>query len=150
CKRMVFARLLDKIKLGRRVWRERTNIQLLFDTGNYRFIEFAPPGHFYSPIPDIKEVDAHSCIVFDRLPTKIPGIDLNTEAQITLAREFAAYYGDIPFPEKQQNGSRYHLDNSYFSYGDGVVLYSVMRRFKPKRVIEVGSGFSSAAMLDVN
>jgi len=68
---MVFARLLDKIKLGRRVWRERTNIQLLFDTGNYRFIEFAP-GHFYSPIPDIKEVDAHSRIVFDRLPTTLP------------------------------------------------------------------------------
>ena len=30
------------------------------------------------------------------------------------------------------------------------MLYSMLRRFKPKRVIEVGSGFSSGAMLDVN
>jgi len=37
-----------------------------------------------------------------------------------------------------------------FSYGDGIVLYSFLRHFKPRRIIEVGSGFSSAAMLDVN
>jgi len=147
---MVFARFLDKLTFARRVWRERTNIQLLFDTGNYQFLKFAPPGHFYSPIPDIKEVDAHSRIVFDRLQTRIPSIDLNIELQTTLSRELAAYYGDIPFPEKRQSGSRYYLDNEYFSYGDGVVVYSMMRRFKPKCVIEVGSGFSSAAMLDVN
>jgi hypothetical protein len=67
-----------------------------------------------------------------------------------LAHEFVTYYKDIPFPEKGQDGYRYYFDNSYFSYGDGVVLYSMLRQFKPKRVIEVGSGFSSAAMLDVN
>ena len=64
--------------------------------------------------------------------------------------EFAEYCPDIPFGEQRQRGCRYNLDNSYFSFGDGVILYSMLRRFKPKRVIEVGSGFSSAAMLDVS
>ena len=38
------------------------------------------------------------------------------------------------------------------SYGqfDAVMLYCMMRHARPRRIIEVGSGFSSAAMLDVN
>jgi predicted O-methyltransferase YrrM len=147
---MPFARFLNKLKFVMRAWRERSYIRLLVESGNYQFLKFAPPGHFYSPIPDINEVQAKSRTVFDRSQTEIPGIDLNVEAQAELAREFVAYYKDIPFSEKKQDERRYYLDNEYFSYGDGVVLYSMLRRFKPKRVIEVGSGFSSAAMLDVN
>ena len=88
--------------------------------------------------------------MYDRSPTEIPGIDVHVEAQVELVREFVTDYKAIPFPDRKQDGYRYYLDNSYFSYGDGVVLYSMLRRFKPKRVIEVGSGFSSAAMLDVS
>jgi hypothetical protein len=88
--------------------------------------------------------------VYDRSPKSLAGIDVDVNAQVELAHKFGTYYKDIPFPEKRQNGCRYYFDNDYFSYGDGVVLYSMLRQFKPKRVIEVGSGFSSAAMLDVN
>lgn len=147
---MPFAQFLNKLKFVMRAWRERSYIRLLVESGNYQFLKFAPPGHFYSPIPDIKEVQAKSRIVFDCSHTEIPGIDLNVEAQAKLAREFVTYYKDIPFPDKKQDGCRYYFDNEYFSYGDAVVLYSMLRRFKPKRVIEVGSGFSSVAMLDVN
>jgi hypothetical protein len=142
-------RYLD-IKLIKRVWRERGNIRLILNSDNYQFLKFARPGSYSSPIPDIKELRASSHIVYDRSPTGIPAIDVHIKEEVELAREFATYYKDIPFPEKKQDGCRYYLDNDYFSYGDGVVLYSVLRRFKPKRVIEVGSGFSSAAMLDVN
>jgi predicted O-methyltransferase YrrM len=131
------------------IWRERGNIRSIFESGNYRFLQFAPLGHFYSPIPDIKEIRAKSAIIFDRSPMQIPGIDVCREEQVELAREFVRYYEDIPFPDNK-TACRFYLDNGYFSYGDAVVLYSMMRRFKPKRVIEVGSGFSSAAMLDVN
>ena len=40
--------------------------------------------------------------------------------------------------------------NSQFKAGDAIVLYSMLRKHRPKRIIEIGSGFSSAAMLDVN
>ena len=147
---MSLARFWNKVKFIKRAWRERSNIRVVLDSDNYQFLRFALPGHFYSPIPDIKEIQAKSHIVYSRSPTEIPGIDIRVEAQVELVREFATYYKAIPFPDRKQDGCRYYLDNSYFSYGDGVVLYSMLRRFKPKRVIEVGSGFSSAAMLDVN
>jgi hypothetical protein len=147
---MSFAGVANKLRFIRRVWRERSALQALFNSGNYPFVKFAPPGHFYSPIPDVKEIKATSRAVLDRSEKGIPEIDLNTEAQVALAHEFLGYYKDIPFPDVQQNGARYYLDNVFFSYGDGVILYSMLRHFKPKRIIEVGSGFSSAAMLDVN
>ena len=125
---MSFARVANKLQLINRVWRERSSIQLILNSGNYHFLKFARPGHFYSPIPDIQEIQARSHIVYDRSSTEIAGIDVQVKAQDALAREFVTYYCDIPFPEKKQDGCRYYLDNDYFSYGDGVVLYSMMRR----------------------
>jgi hypothetical protein len=145
-----FSPILNKLKFIKNFWRERSIIRSILKSGNLRFLEFAPPGHFYSPIPDIKELQGKSLIAGTSVSTKISGIDLNIDEQTELAREFAKHYTDMPFPEKKQDGFRYYLDNDYLSYGDGVVLYSMLRRFKPNRVIEVGSGFSSAAMLDVN
>jgi hypothetical protein len=147
---VALARFLDKLKFVMRTWPERSYIRRIVESDNYRFLKFAPPGHFYSPIPDIKEVQAKLRIVSDHALTEIPGVDLNIQGQVKLAREFSEYHAGIPFPDKKQEGFRYYLDNEYFSYGDAVVLYSMLLRFKPKRVIEVGSGFSSAAMLDVN
>jgi hypothetical protein len=147
---MSVARYRDRLNLIKRVWCERSTIRRILDSGNFQSLKWVPPGHYASPIPDIKKIHARSDIVYDRSPKAIPGIDINVEAQAALAHEFVTYYKDIPFPEKGQDGYRYYFDNSYFSYGDGVVLYSMLRQFKPKRVIEVGSGFSSAAMLDVN
>ena len=37
-----------------------------------------------------------------------------------------------------------------YSYSDAICLYGMMRHLKPRRLIEVGSGFSSAAILDTN
>jgi len=61
------------------------------------------------------------------------------------------YYSEQPFtikPEKKLN--RYYFGNNTFEYCDAVTLYCMLRYLKPKRVIEIGSDFSSAVMLDVN
>ncbi len=147
---MPLTRVANKLKLIRQIWHERATIELILESDNLPFLRFAPPGHFYSPIPNIKELKATSDAGHSGSPQEILGIDVNMEVQHALAREFVTYYNELPFPEQKQNEYRYFFDNAFFSYGDGVVLYSMMRRFKPKRVVEVGSGFSSAAMLDVN
>lgn len=85
-----------------------------------------------------------------RRPRNLPGIDLREVAQLTLLEEFAAYYKTLPFPEHQLPPRRYHLSNTVFSYADGITLYCMLRHAKPRRIIEVGSGYSSAAMLDTN
>jgi len=113
-------------------------------------MNFAPPGNFYSPIPDINYIHKHATQIFDRKIKCIPGIELNTKGQCELLKRFSYYCNSIPFPMRETNGFRYYFENGYFSYGDAVVLYSMIRHFKPEKIIEIGSGFSSALMLDTN
>ncbi|MBL8852196.1 MAG: class I SAM-dependent methyltransferase [Planctomycetaceae bacterium] len=107
-----------------------------------------PPGHFYSPIPDLDDVGNRQQVVFDRTRRDIPGIDLRWERQIALLRELAQFYGELPFASEPTPGCRYHYNNQTFCQGDAIALYSMLRKLRPQRVVEVGSGFSSAVMLD--
>lgn len=110
-----------------------------------------PPGHFYSPIYSIEEIRKRESEIWrDKGPDDIPGIDLHTSAQHELAKSLSAFYHEMPFLSGQQAGFRYYFDNAYYSYTDGIVLYAMMRHLTPKKIIEIGSGYSSALMLDVN
>ena len=106
-----------------------------------------PAGHYYSPVPSKEDVLAY--VKLRALPSgQIPGINLNSQSQYELLNEYANFYPDLPFPEKRIPGHRYYYDNGWFSYSDAIFLYSFLRRYQPKRIVEVGSGFSSAVMLD--
>jgi len=123
----------------------------LIQSNGYRFFRQFPPGHFYSPIPDYGEINERSSSIFNKNVKELLGIDLREAEQLELMDAFKLYYSDLPWADEVRNETlRYRFDNIYFSYGDVVTLYSMMRHFQPKRIIEVGSGFSSAAMLDVN
>lgn len=119
-------------------------------TRNRRFISLYAPGHFYSPIPDVWSLDDRADSIFDSQIQTIAGVNLNREKQLSVLAEVARYYNDLPFAEKPVNGTRYYFDNSIFRYADAITLYSFMRMLQPERVLEVGSGFSSAVMLDTN
>lgn len=108
-----------------------------------------PPGHFYSPIPNADEVRARAARIFDR-DRDVPGVDLRRDAQLALLREFAAFYAEMPFTARPTPANRYWFENEMYSYGDALVFYSMLRAVRPPRVIEVGSGFSSAVLLDTN
>lgn len=118
-------------------------------SANNEFLRFAP-GHFYSPLPDMKALKANAPRIFDQSVDDVPGVALNEASQLELVERFAAYYDEMPFPEHRTEDCRYHLDNRYYSYGDGITLYSMLRSIRPERIIEVGSGFSSAALLEIN
>ena len=102
------------------------------------------PGHFYSPITN------DSSFVRNDIRGSIPGIDLNDSTQLKLLKEFGIYYKNMPFTARPKTKNRYYFENDQFSYSDAISLYSFMMHFKPKKIIEVGSGYSSALMLDVN
>jgi len=106
-----------------------------------------PSGHYYSPIPDESEILAY---IKARKPSpmELPDVKLNKESQFRLLNEYVHFYYELPFPEKQKPGYRYYYDNNWFSYADAIFLYSFLRKHKPKRIIEIGSGFSSAVILD--
>jgi predicted O-methyltransferase YrrM len=108
-----------------------------------------PPGHYYSPVPDVAEVRAREEQVF-AAPRQLPGIDLQEDEQLRLVHRLRAHVREQPFSDRPTAELRYHFDNEYFSYGDGVVFYGMLRLLQPRRVVEVGSGYSSALLLDVN
>jgi hypothetical protein len=109
-----------------------------------------PPGHFYSPIPDLKEVDAYASRIFDQNRRTLPGIDFREKEQMELLHELSRFYPDQPFQESKQENLRYYFPNNLFAFSDAFFLHAMIRHFRPRRIIEAGSGFSSAVMLDTN
>lgn len=109
-----------------------------------------PPGHFYSPIPDVEELRRNESRIFGPMPRTIPGIDLRESSQLELLDTFVPFYDAMPFRPGKTDGLRYYFDNVYYSYADAIGLHCMIRHLRPKRVIEVGSGFSSCMILDTN
>lgn len=109
-----------------------------------------PPGHFANPYPDLKFVRENAERIFDYKQESFGGINLNQGNQDTLLKELEPFFSQIRYSNHLQSDERYYYDNPMFSYGDGTFLRLMLDRFKPKNIIEVGSGFSSAIMLDFN
>lgn len=109
--------------------------------------QYVPSGHFYSPVPsreDIERAIAHS------VSTNYSGINLRTDQQLALLERLAHFYPEIPFPAVKGNDFRYAFHNPSYSWADAIILYCMIRELKPKRIIEIGSGHTSALILDVN
>lgn len=93
---------------------------------------FVPPGHFYSPIQSKNEIRQSEKIIWPApMPMTLPGLNLHTENQIKLLDKFKPYF-----------------DNPAYSYSDAIFLHCIMREFKPRKIIEIGAGFSSCVMMD--
>ncbi|MEB3065661.1 class I SAM-dependent methyltransferase [[Mycobacterium] zoologicum] len=72
-------------------------------------------------------------------------LDLRVEEQLALADLLAPKW-----PEFSRSWSRFNNPtNGVFELADGAVYYSMLTTVRPKRIVEVGSGFSSAIALDV-
>ena len=110
--------------------------------------QFFPAGHFYSPLPSRTEIA--EAFARGGFGPPFADVDLNEAEQFARLERFAAWYPEQPFPEQATPGWRYHLDNPSYGHYDAIILYAMLREARPRRIIEVGSGFSSAAMLDLN
>lgn len=113
------------------------------------FLSWAPPGHFYSPVPDMADIEGDRERIFDR-PTELVGVDLNEAAQLALFKQLAALARDAQFPAEAGQGWRYYLNNPSYCIGDALMLYAMLRQTRPSRYLEVGSGWTTALALDVN
>ena len=73
----------------------------------------------------------------------LPGIDWNTEEQLQLLGSF--YYNSEldTLPRQDSGGYEFYVDNGAFESGDAEYWYNLIRFKKPKRIIEIGSGFST-------
>lgn len=152
---------------------------------------FVPPGHFYSPLPLISEIEECEEKIFSHASNKVDGIDMREKEQIELFDQLTECYKKLPyhpidaiwdeiktFKERlllitdnaernaitqdavekyliliQKNKPkcyRYFLENLNYSYTDGIILFCIINHLNPKKIIEVGSGYSSCLILDTN
>jgi len=111
---------------------------------------YAPPGHFFSPIPSLTELKRDEARIFSAPTREIPGVDLREAEQLDLLKAFCRYYADQPFTAEKKAGNRYCFENPGYSYSDAIMLHCMLRHLRPKRLIEIGSGYSSCVVLDTN
>ena len=100
------------------------------------------PKHFYSPIPDTRRL-AQKEALWSK-PSELPGMDMNVKRQLHFLQEvFAQYKSEFDFPVDKPDTPQYYLNNAAFGLEDAEVLHCMIRHFKPRTIVEVGSGFST-------
>jgi len=100
------------------------------------------PAHFYSPVPVLRRLPDS---VFER-QSPLLGIDMNVQAQLDFLDNVCARYKpeyDRFGLHEPADGAPYYSLNGMFGAIDGDLLYCMVRHFKPKRIIEIGSGWST-------
>lgn len=96
---------------------------------------------YYSPIPDLSRLPED---VWTRR-SQLGGLDLSTDAAIVFVeRELGALIAELDIP-KQDPGvpGQFFLANHGFETVDAELLYAMIRALQPRRVIELGSGYST-------
>jgi len=110
-----------------------------------------PDGHFCSPIlseTDIKYSQKYK--QHENSQKTLPGIKIDELLILNNIRLLGDLYkqSTIRFPMHKNQEYRFFFDNHMFSYMDAIILSLWIQYLKPKRIIEIGSGFSSCVMLD--
>lgn len=108
-----------------------------------------PLGHFYSLYPDVENLQDKKEVFYD-VSREICGIDFREQEQLGLLKKMTEVYANVPDWRKDVEGPRARYGNPSFSAADMIGLCSMLQMIRPKRMIEVGSGWSSAVSLDTN
>lgn len=109
---------------------------------------YVPPGHFYSPVVNTDQVKSIVPQVRKPIEVQLPDVNIDVAAMERLWRTLVPVIRETPFSVQKSSEHRYYFDNPAFSFADSMMLRAMILHFRPKRIVEVGSGFSSACTLD--
>ena len=104
------------------------------------------PGHYYSPIPSQLDIQNALEIARDYSPN---GVQLHEDAQLTLAREFATKYPMV-LDWLENRCHKFNLMNTWFFGSDAISLTLMLTYIRPQRIVEIGSGHSTALIEEIN
>lgn len=104
------------------------------------------PVHYYSPVVNLPRLEATQTVWARR--SSMPGIDWDPDHQLEALRRIC-----LPFrAEYRENRTYAEAVKGEFGPGYGPVeaqaLHAVVRHFRPARITEIGSGVSTACMLE--
>jgi predicted O-methyltransferase YrrM len=94
--------------------------------------------HYYEPL--FNPAHLRTQLAKDR---DLPGIDWNVAKQLDLLKKFTFHDELVRFPLLPPARLGYYYQNGAFESGDAEFLYSMIRLFKPRRIVEIGSGQST-------
>lgn len=101
------------------------------------------PVHFYSPVPQLDALDE---AVWERRYDALPGIAWSEDDARDTLHALGRYGPEIrALIDRKAPG--FDESNRSFTGSDGWLLYAIVRARRPKRIIEVGSGMSTAIAL---
>ena len=94
--------------------------------------------HYYEPLFNLQKLQ-HS-LREDRL---LPGIDWRLAEQQKILKNFTFADELRKMKSLSKSETQYSFDNDTFRAGDSEYLYNMIRFYKPRRLIEIGSGNST-------
>jgi Methyltransferase domain len=97
---------------------------------------------YESPIPDLKKIDE----AFWLKRSELKGVNINEKKALELLEifeiNFKNEYEAFPLNETS-TPYQYYVNNPMFGSIDAEILYCMVRYFKPRKIIEIGSGYST-------
>ena len=112
-----------------------------------------PLDHYYSPIANTRALSREPARsrVWPAAPPATPGIDWREQQQLAFLTRTLGSQEQFRFPDGPTGDSRdYHAGNEMFSRLDAWMLQAMLRHFRPRRMIEIGCGWSSLVSARVN
>jgi Methyltransferase domain len=104
-------------------------------------VKMARKNDFYSPLPSILQLDKHKTRWYK--PSSLVGVDYDVAKMEELADRLIREHSDEYF----RTLSHDELVREGYGYGltplDALLLYCMLREYRPQRFLEVGSGVSS-------
>lgn len=134
---------IETLYCGKKKW----NIKTFFYKNSETVIKEKgfPNGHYYSPVPSMIDCERYK----KKQWSDLKNINLNAYYQENLLNVFGTLYKEFCFPyEENLSISKYYLNCGFFDLNDAITLNLFLRHFKPSKIIEVGSGFSTLCMVE--
>ena len=78
-----------------------------------------------------------------RMNRILPGIDFNIKEQLDILNRFKYIDELVRFSLEKTDKLEFYYHNGSFGCGDAEYLYNIIRLFKPRRIFEIGSGYST-------
>jgi len=92
--------------------------------------------HYYEPLPDFATITQESL----NRRRDYPALNFNWPEQLRLVKELTLYQPEL---EQLSLDRSFDFDNGFFSGFDAAAYYALIRHLKPRRVMEVGGGYST-------
>jgi hypothetical protein len=142
--------LHDKLAAEKTI-RDSDLAQMRSELGIQRERLWAPPGHLHSPVTDpndpfVRETEIRNLQALEDRSDLL----IDEQAQLRLLGWLGEHGSLFPFHSAPEPEWHYCTQNGHFGQADAALMCAMLLEYKPSRLIEIGCGFSSLLVMDVN